>query len=130
VVERRELIPDSGGPGKQRGALGRREVFRVPDGAYAPQPPVSLAIQSGRFRLPPEGLFGGKPGACARFLVNGAPGDPYGLTRLKPGDTVLMDAAGGGGCGDPGARERAAVERDILEGKVSTERARRDYGSA
>jgi len=40
IVERRELLPDSGGAGKQRGALGRREVFRVPDDAYAPQPPV------------------------------------------------------------------------------------------
>jgi N-methylhydantoinase B len=130
IVERRELLPDSGGPGKQRGALGRREVFRVPDDAYAPQPPVSLAIQSGRFRLPPEGLFGGKPGARAQFLVNGRPGDPYGLTRLKPGDTVVMDAAGGGGYGDPRARDRELLARDVREEKVSAESARRDYGIA
>lgn len=128
IVERRELIADSGGPGKQRGALGRREVFRVPDDAYAPQPPVSMALQSGRFRLPPEGLFGGKPGARAQFLVNGKPGDPYGLTQLKPGDTVVMDAAGGGGYGDARARERSALERDLREGKVSAESAKRDYG--
>ena len=130
IVERRELLPDSGGPGKQRGALGRREVFRVPDDAYAPQPPVSLAIQSGRFRLPPEGLFGGKPGARAQFLVNGRPGDPYGLTRLKPGDTVVMDAAGGGGYGDPRARDRELLACDVREEKVSAESARRDYGIA
>jgi len=119
IVERRELLADSGGPGRQRGALGRREVFRVPDDAYAPQAPVCLALQSGRFRLPPEGLFGGKPGARAQFLVNGKPGDPYGLTQLKPGDTVVMDAAGGGGYGDPRSRSRAALERDLREGKVS-----------
>jgi N-methylhydantoinase B len=129
IVQRRELLPDSGGPGKQRGALGRSEVFRVPDDAYAPQPPVSLAIQSGRFRLPPEGLFGGKPGARAQFLVNGAPGNPYGLTRLKPGDTVIMDAAGGGGYGDPRARDREALARDVREGKVSARSAERDYGT-
>ncbi len=129
IVERRALLPDSGGPGKQRGALGRSEVFRVPDDAYAPQPPVSLAIQSGRFRLPPEGLFGGQPGARAQFLVNGTPGNPYGLTRLKPGDTVVMDAAGGGGYGDPRARDREALARDVREGKVSARSAERDYGT-
>ena len=129
VVERRELLPDSGGPGKQRGALGRREVFRVPEGAGAPQAPVMLAIQSGRFRLPPEGLFGGQPGAHAQFLVNSKPGDPYGLTELQPGDTVVMDAAGGGGYGEPRERDRESLARDLREGKVTQERAQRDYGS-
>jgi N-methylhydantoinase B len=129
LVERRELLPDTGGAGKQRGALGRREVFRVPDDGQAPQAPVLMALQSGRFQLPPDGLFGGKPGARAQFLVNGTPGDPYGLTALKPGDTVVMDAAGGGGYGDPRQRDRDALARDLREGKVSAESARRDYGT-
>jgi N-methylhydantoinase B len=129
IVERRELLTDSGGPGRQRGGLGRREVFRVPDDEHAPQPPaVGLGLQSGRFRLPPEGLFGGKPGARAQFLVNGQPGNPYGLTRLRPGDTVIMDAAGGGGYGDPKERDREALLRDVRDGKVTRESALRDYG--
>jgi N-methylhydantoinase B len=128
IVERRELIVDSGGPGKQRGALGRREVFRVPDDGYAPQPPVNLGIQSGRFRIPPDGLFGGGPGAGAQFLVNGKPGNPYGLTRLHAGDVVIMDAAGGGGYGDSKGRDREALLRDVRDGKVSRESASRDYG--
>jgi N-methylhydantoinase B len=128
IVEERALLADSGGAGQQRGALGRREVFRVPDDAYAPQAPVSLGIQSGRFRNPPAGLFGGKPGAKAQFLVNGLPGNPYSLTSLQPGDTVVMDAAGGGGYGDPTQRERAELLRDVRDGKVSREGARRDYG--
>jgi N-methylhydantoinase B len=127
VVECRALLPDSGGAGRKRGALGRREVFRVPDDAYAPQPPVLMALQSGRFQLPPEGLFGGKPGARAQFLVNGQPGDPYGLTRLERGDVVVMDSAGGGGYGEPGERDRAALERDLREGKVTPQGAARDY---
>ncbi len=128
LVERRELLPDSGGPGQQRGGLGRRVVFRIPEGEQAPLPPVNLGIQSGRFRLPPEGLFGGGHGAHAAFLVNGQPGDPYGLTRLQPGDRVTMDAAGGGGYGSPLQRDPELVLRDVQQGFVSPEQARAAYG--
>jgi N-methylhydantoinase B len=128
IVECRELLPDSGGAGRHRGALGRRETFRVPAGEDAPQGAAKLAIQSGRFRLAPEGLAGGKPGARAQFLVNGRPGNPYGLTALGAGDTVIMEAAGGGGYGEPSLRDRAALERDLREGKITPAGARRDYG--
>jgi N-methylhydantoinase B len=128
IVEKRELLSDSGGAGKMKGGLGRREVFRIPDDEYAPIPPVNLGIQSGRFRYAPEGLFGGQHGAKATFLVNGRPGNPYGLTRLYPGDVVTMDAAGGGGYGDPLDREVEEVENDVLDGYVSFEAARESYG--
>ena len=128
IVERREFLMDSGGPGQHRGGLGRREVFRVPGDENAPQPPVNLGIQSGRFRLSPAGLFDGQPGSKAQFLVNDQPGNPYGLTRLQPGDVVIMDTAGGGGYGDPRERDRELLLRDVRDGKVSRESALRDYG--
>ena len=128
LVENRELLTNSGGPGKMKGGLGQREVFRVPDDKYAPIPPVNLGIQAGRYIHPPEGLFGGKHGAKAQFLVNGVPGNPYGLTQLKPGDVVTIDAAGGGGHGNPLRREPELVESDVIEGYVSLKKAREDYG--
>jgi N-methylhydantoinase B len=85
-------------------------------------------MQSGRFRYSPEGLFGGKEGSKARFLVNGKPGNPYALTRLMPGDVVTMDAAGGGGYGDPLTRDPEMVEEDVLNEYVSVESARNNYG--
>ncbi len=128
ILENRELLTDSGGPGRMKGGLGQREVFRVPDDKYAPIPPVHLGIQAGRHTHPPEGLFGGKPGSKAKFLVDGVPGNPFGLTQLKPGDVVIIDAAGGGGYGNPLEREPEMVERDVMEGYVSLKRAREDYG--
>jgi N-methylhydantoinase B len=128
LVEHRELLVDSAGPGRMNGGLGQREVFRVPDDQYAPIPPVNLGIQAGRHLHPPEGLFGGKSGAKAQFLVNENPGNPFGLTQLKPGDVVTIDAAGGGGCGNPLERDLEMVERDVIEGYVSFERAKEDYG--
>ena len=129
IVEKRELIPDSGGPGRMRGGLGKSEIFRVPDDAYAPVGPVNLGIQAGRYIYPPEGLFGGKPGAKARFLINGAPGNPYGLTQLKAGDVVTIDAPGGGGYGNPDARDPDMLAEDIADGYVSATGAARDYGA-
>jgi len=128
IVEKRELIANSAGPGLMKGGLGQREVFKIPDDKYAPMSPVNLGIQAGRFINPPEGLFGGSPGARAQFLVNGVPGNPYGLTQLKPGDAVTIDAAGGGGHGNPLDRDPEMVENDVLEGYVSLEKAKEDYG--
>jgi N-methylhydantoinase B len=128
IVEKRELLPDSGGPGKFKGGLGRRVVFRVPDDDYAPSGPVNLGIQSGRFRYPAKGLFGGGDGSRAQFLVNNIAGDPYGLTQIKSGDIVIMDAAGGGGYADPLERDVEMVMRDFLNGYVTLRGAREDYG--
>jgi N-methylhydantoinase B len=128
LVEARELVCDSGGPGRMRGGLGRRMVLRVPDDEYAPLPPVTIAVQAGRFQYPPQGIFGGRSGAKAKFLHNSQAADPSGLTFCQPGDVVEFYSAGGGGYGDPLEREPEAVARDVMLEYVSVKRAREDYG--
>ena len=89
---------------------------------------AKIAVQAGRYKYPPRGLFGAGPGSGARFLVNGQNGDPSGLTLCLPGDVIQFDSAGGGGYGDPLQRDPLAVEADVINGYVSLEKARDDYG--
>ncbi len=103
-------------------------VIRVPDDELAPLPPVTIAVQAGRFRYPPEGLFGGGDGSKARFLKNEEPADSSGLTFAVPGDRMAFYSAGGGGYGDPFDRDPHDVAEDVLNGYVSIEKACEDYG--
>ena len=128
IVEERALVCDSGGPGKMRGGLGRKMIIRVPDDEYGPQGPTSIAVQAGRFKYPPQGLFGGGPGAGAKFRVGDQPADPSGLTLCQPGDVIQFYSAGGGGYGNPFERDPQAVVADVLNEYVSIGQARQDYG--
>jgi N-methylhydantoinase B len=130
IVEERSLICDSGGPGKMRGGLGRKFVLRIPDDDAAPEPPTSIAIQAGRFRYPPKGLFKGGSANKAKFVVNDQAGDPSGLTLCGSGDVIQFHSAGGGGYGDPLERDPLAVEQDVLNEYVSIAQARNAYGVA
>jgi N-methylhydantoinase B len=126
-IERYEFIPDSGGAGKFRGALGLRRDIRVL------VDDVSFARYGDRQRFAPFGLFGGKEGAPGKFILN--PDTPEeqrlkskGLDHLKKGDVVSLRLPGAGGYGNPLERDPALVLRDVRDGKVSLEAARRDYG--
>ena len=60
-IERYELIPDSGGAGKYRGALTvRRDIRVLIDN-------VSFARYGDRQKFAPFGLFGGKPGSKGKI---------------------------------------------------------------
>ena len=128
IVAERSLTCDSGGPGQMRGGLGRKMIIRVPDDEFAPSGPTSIALQAGRFKYAPGGMFGAESGARAQFLVNDEAGDPSGLTLCRPGDVIQFHSAGGGGYGDPFGRDPGAVEQDVRNGYVSIEKAREEYG--
>lgn len=126
VVDRCELIPDSGGPGRHRGGVGSRTDFRLtaPGLFYA-------TIEKGK--TPHWGIFGGKEGLRNYALVHSKRDGEFEVLKnpavfLDANDSVSVIAGGGGGYGDPLERDPGAVQRDVVEGYVTIERARSDYG--
>jgi N-methylhydantoinase B/oxoprolinase/acetone carboxylase alpha subunit len=61
-------------------------------------------------------------------LFGTASNTKYSGIELARGDMVLIRSAGGGGYGDPLARDAERVEQDVAEGFVSRDAARRFYG--
>lgn len=122
------LRPDSGGAGEWRGGVGVRLVFRV-------EAETGRVLGRGmeRFRFRPWGTQGGRPGAPMRVILNeGTPGErELGRIDVLPvtrGDVVTVLMPGGGGYGDPLARDPAAVLADVAAGTVSAAAAQEDYG--
>jgi N-methylhydantoinase B len=127
IVELRSLTKNSGGPGKQRGGIGRQMIIRSPDDGENSCGTTSIAVQAGRYIYPPRGIFGGKNGSLAKFMKNDENADPSGLTFCDPGDKISFVSAGGGGYGDPFERDPLAVQKDVQYEYVSIESARQDY---
>ena len=115
-VTRYELIPGSGGDGKFRGGLAMRRVYELLE-------PAMVIFRGDRAQRPPRGVAGGKPGRGSRFVLNPGTNREKEMpitTRvdLEAGETMMMEAAGGGGFGDPAERDEAARARDEQEGYV------------
>ena len=128
LVLERGLRPDSGGPGRYRGGLGQVYSWR----ALARD--VRFSWTSQKTRIPPQGLLKGKPGQCGRWVVTLANSEPrvleraIGVSNLEHGDTVTCEMAGGGGYGDPFLRDPEKVRQDVMDGLVTLQSARQDYG--
>ncbi len=124
MVERYELIQDSGGPGRWRGGMGIRRQIRAVDHEAV------FRVAGTRQKTVPWGLFGGKEGAPGRVILHRNCRD--GLARsekqLGPGDSVSIITPGAGGYGDPADRERDLVAQDVREEKVSPQKADSEYG--
>ncbi len=124
VQHRRELRVDSGGVGRFRGGLGQWTEM-----GCRTDEPWTVSAMVDRISYPPEGLLGGGPGAAGEFMIDGArEAEPKRLLVLDPDNRVQLNLPGGGGYGDPFSRDPEAVLWDVIEGYVSVEAARRDYG--
>ena len=117
-VERYELVPDSGGAGRQRGGLGVCRDYRIiGDG-------IVLATRSSRQKFPAQGLAGGRSGGLGAFILD--PDQPSATKKLpgtgseiplRKGALLRIMTAGGGGYGDPQDRDPAKVAADRRAGK-------------
>ena len=122
LIEAKELIPDSGGPGRFRGGLGQRMVVRNLSGR-----PMHVYLGSERVKHPPFGVVGGGPGRAGRVLRDGVEVFPKGKIALAPDQRLTVESPGGGGWGDPADRARDLMVRDLREGLVSARAADSPY---
>ncbi len=61
--------------------------------------PWQLNAVTSRLAEPPQGVFGGEPGAAGAFLVNGEPVETQARITLRGSDRVRLELPGGGGYG-------------------------------
>lgn len=145
----RAFLPNTGGPGAQRGGAGVGL-------AVTPHDTEALhAMMLGHGVEVPNavGLFGGLPGACGKNLIRRQGGDIGALIERYPntealladrqtealgakpghlllnqGDVLAYTFQGGGGYGDPLLRTPQRVALDLRAGLVTAEAARQHYG--
>jgi N-methylhydantoinase B len=123
------LRTDSGGPGEFRGGCGIERRWRLTSQK------ATLSVLAERTKIPPWGLFGGKPGALGEYMIRRKNGREERLpskctVSIYEGDELVVLTPGGGGYGDSLRRDPERVLRDFLNGFVSVEAAERDYGVA
>jgi N-methylhydantoinase B len=128
LFERWEITPDSGGAGKFRGGCGWELHFRtLLEGA------VISTVE--RTKVPGWGQKGGLPGLPNLFAVDFPDGHSEIMGKvtdrlLPPQSVIRIHCGGGGGYGDPAKRDRAAVQRDLLNGHITEKHARECYPHA
>lgn len=125
-ITRFSVTPNSGGAGKFRGGMGSTREYQALTEAAVP---VRSLKGSLRGKLPPWGIFGGRAARVGDVFVNGL-SVPDGTREvfLKPGDLIRVETNAGGGVGDPLERAPERVLGDVLDGYVTIDAAREDYG--
>jgi N-methylhydantoinase B len=128
IVYRRELRPDSGGPGRNRGGLGVAQEIRM-------RIPGRVESRIERTKCAPWGLLGGSDGwpnavsivrhdgTVERFDSGKIPQTDVGID-----EGYLIETGGGGGFYPAVERPSGQVLDDVRSGYVSAAAAARDYG--
>lgn len=131
LVEEKQFLTDSGGPGRQRGGCGQRMSFRLLD-RFDGVATASIWLHGQQ--IPPFGLHSGGAAITAEVLINGKF-----LSREErmvrsgalhlddPEMLVSFDTAGGGGFGPPEERDPILVREDVRDGLISFQQAAEVY---
>jgi N-methylhydantoinase B len=125
-IERYTTVPDSGGPGQNRGGNGVEVAYR-----FLRQGEIS--IHDDRWFTHPWGVNGGQPGARSTKILERIDGSTEVLPSkcdhvvVADGDLLRYITWGGGGWGDALERDPEQVRIDVARGLVTNEGARR-YG--
>ena len=125
-IEKYETIPDSGGAGLHRGGNGLLVAYRfMCDG--------EIGIHDDRWLTYPWGVLGGEVGMRSTKLLIRTDGTQENLPskcegiKVKAGDLLHFNTWGGGGWGDPYARDPELILADVNRDLVSVKGAER-YG--
>ena len=121
---KKELRPDSGGPGEFRGGLGQVIAFQ-----HIGSDPIILNLTPDRLTTLPQGLNGGQPGRTGEVYINGERTYRFPPIELRPGDVVELCIAGGGGFGPVERRAEQRILRDLAFGYVTPQSVEKDYGT-
>jgi N-methylhydantoinase B len=123
IIWRKEYRMDSGGPGRLRGGLGQTLEFAHAEGAA-----FAVSKMFDRIRHPARGRDGGGPGgAGAARLADGTALRGMGREMVPECGRLVVETPGGGGIGDPAARDPGALAEDLRRGFVSAEAAASVY---
>jgi len=124
IIWRKELRPDSGGAGKQRGGLGQFMEVGAVDGHE-----FDFQAMFDRVDHPARGRQGGRNGAPTTISQDdGSAMRGKGKQFVPHGRKVMLAFPGGAGYGNPQDREQSIVKRDLLKGYISAQTAREEYG--
>jgi N-methylhydantoinase B len=125
LMECKEFLPDSAGPGRTRGGISQVIRFR-----NIGKESMSARIRPDKMFCEPPGINGGAPGRVGTVHMNGEVITRFPPIEFKPGDEIVLRMPGGGGFGPVAERDPALIQQDLELGYITPEGARRDYGLA
>lgn len=124
IIWRKELRPDSGGAGQQRGGLGQMMEVGAREGHE-----FDIQAMFDRVDHPARGRRGGASGGSTTIAQDdGTPMRGKGKQFVPHGRKVMMAFPGGAGYGQAKDRSVDAVKKDLARGYISAESAADDYG--